>query len=55
MPNGRMTDQEWRGWVQAKLERIPAIERKVDGLMWKVAGVGATAALLTSLVLRLIN
>lgn len=50
----KMSAAEWRGYVSAKLERIPILENKVDGLMWKVAGIGATVALVTTLVVNLV-
>lgn len=50
-----MSNARWRGYVSAKLERLPIIEKKVDGMMLKVYGISGIVAVLVSIVLSLMK
>lgn len=45
---------EWRGYVKAKLERIPIIEEKVDDMWWTVAKISGTVSVVVTLVVALV-
>jgi len=47
---------EWRGRITAVVEQLSTgqagLAKKVDDLIWKVAGIAATVSLLVALVMR---